>query len=260
MLVDSHCHLDYLTSADAAWDVTALLERARCQGVGHVLTVAVDGANQQRVLEHARRHANVFASAGIHPAAAASERIAGEELLALADDPGVVAIGETGLDYFHGADTAELQQQSFVTHLRVAARAGLPVIVHTREASDDTLRLMRQHADTGSAGVMHCFTESLAMARAAIELNFMVSFSGIITFRSAAALREVVRELPLERILVETDSPYLAPVPHRGQRNEPAYVSLVAAAVAAIKGIAVEEVADTTTANFFRLFRRAHPA
>ena len=169
----------------------------------------------------------------------------------------MVAIGETGLDYYHGAEHAERQQKSFVTHLQAASRAGLPVIVHTRDAREDTLRLLAAHADPVHAGVMHCFTESLEMARAAMEMNFMISFSGIITFRSAAALREVVRAVPLDRMLVETDSPYLAPVPHRGRTNEPRHVLHVAEAVAAIKEIPLEEVAATTTANFYRLFPRA---
>jgi TatD DNase family protein len=257
MLVDSHCHLDYLAAEQNGWDVTDVLERARAGGVGWMLSVAVDRANQARVLEHAHRHANVFASAGLHPASCAAESVTEEELLALAADRRVVAIGETGLDYFHGSDSAERQQASFAAHLRAAARAQLPVIVHTRDACEDTLRLMREHADTTVGGVMHCFTESLGMARAAIELNFLVSFSGIVTFRSADALREVVRALPLDRILVETDSPYLAPVPNRGKRNEPAHVRLVAQAVAAVKGLAPEAVEEATTDNFFRLFRRA---
>ena len=164
-----------------------------------------------------------------------------------------VGVGEAR----HGAEHAERQQQSFVTHLQAAARAGLPVIVHTREAHEDTLRLLADHADPVCAGVMHCFTESLEMARAAMELNFMISFSGIITFRNAAALREVVRAVPLDRMLVETDSPYLAPVPHRGRTNEPRHVLHVAEAVAAIKEVPLEEVAAATTANFYRLFPRA---
>jgi TatD DNase family protein len=257
MLIDSHCHLDYLTSPDVGMDIHAILQTAAAAGVGRMLTVAVDRDNQSRVLAHAQAHEQVFASVGIHPSSCAGEPVSVAELLALAAQPKVVAIGETGLDYYHGAEYADRQQQSFVTHLQAASRAGLPVIVHTRDAREDTLRLLAAHADPVHAGVMHCFTESLEMARAAMEMNFMISFSGIITFRSAAALREVVRAVPLDRMLVETDSPYLAPVPHRGRTNEPRHVLHVAEAVAAIKQIPLEEVATATTANFYRLFPRA---
>jgi len=234
MLIDSHCHLDYLTSPDVGMDIGTILQSAAAAGVGRMLTVAVDRGNIPRVLAHARAHAEVFASVGIHPSSCDEHPVSVDELLALAAEPRVIAIGETGLDYYYGAEHAERQQQSFVTHLQAAARAGLPVIVHTREAREDTLRLLADHADPVCAGVMHCFTESLEMARAAMELNFMISFSGIITFRNAAALREVVRAVPLDRMLVETDSPYLAPVPHRGRTNEPRHVLHVAEAVAAL--------------------------
>ncbi len=257
MLIDSHCHLDYLTSPDVGMDIGTILQSAAAAGVGRMLTVAVDRGNIPRVLAHARAHAEVFASVGIHPSSCDEHPVSVDELLALAAEPRVIAIGETGLDYYYGAEHAERQQQSFVTHLQAAARAGLPVIVHTREAREDTLRLLADHADPVCAGVMHCFTESLEMARAAMELNFMISFSGIITFRNAAALREVVRAVPLDRMLVETDSPYLAPVPHRGRTNEPRHVLHVAEAVAAIKEVPLEEVAAATTANFYRLFPRA---
>lgn len=257
MLIDSHCHLDYLTSPDVGMDIGTILESAVAAGVGRMLTVAVDRGNIPRVLAHARAHAEVFASVGIHPSSCDEHPVSVDELLALAAEPRVIAIGETGLDYYYGAEHAERQQQSFVTHLQAAARAGLPVIVHTREAHEDTLRLLADHADPVCAGVMHCFTESLEMARAAMELNFMISFSGIITFRNAAALREVVRAVPLDRMLLETDSPYLAPVPHRGRTNEPRHVLHVAEAVAAIKEVPLEEVAAATTANFYRLFPRA---
>lgn len=260
MLIDSHCHLDYLTAPDVGMDIGCILQSAAAVGVERMLTVAVDRSNIPRVLAHARAHAEVFASVGMHPSSCAELPLGIEELLALAAEPRVVAIGETGLDYHYGPETAELQQQSFVTHLQAASRAGLPVIVHTRDAREDTLRLLARHADPEHAGVMHCFTESLEMARAAIEMNFMISFSGIITFRNASALREVVRAVPLDRLLVETDSPYLAPVPHRGRTNEPCHVVHVAEAVAAIKDIPLAAVAEATTANFFRLFPRAAAA
>jgi len=257
MLVDSHCHLDYIASAVDGMNVEDILRRAHEAGVGRMLTVAVDRANLGAVLAHAREHEPVFAAVGIHPSSCADDVISVDDLVELAGAPKVVAIGETGLDYHYRPETAEIQQRSFVNHLKAASRARLPVIVHTRDASQDTLRLLAAHSDPGHGGVMHCFTESLAVARAAMELNFLVSFSGIITFRSAGALREVVREVPLERMLVETDAPYLSPVPHRGRTNEPGHVVHVAEMVAAIKQTSVDEVAAVTTENFFRLFPRA---
>lgn len=258
MLIDSHCHLDYLEDPRHGMTVADVLQRAEAAGVRHMLTVAVDRTNIPRVLAHARSHAQVSASVGIHPGSCAEEGVfAEDELLALATDPVVVAIGETGLDYHYGRESADAQRASFEVHLRVAAKAGLPVIVHTREAVDDTLQIMSRHADPRYGGVMHCFTESLEMARAAIEMNFYISFSGIVTFRNADALRDVVREVPLERMLVETDAPYLAPVPFRGRSNEPAFVSRVAEAVAAIKGVATERVVESTGQNFRTLFPRA---
>ncbi|MBK8993988.1 MAG: TatD family hydrolase [Gammaproteobacteria bacterium] len=255
MLIDSHCHLDYLTSPDVGMDIHAILQTAAAAGVGRMLTVAVDRENQLRVLAHAQAHEQVFASVGIHPSSCAAEPVSVAELLALAAQPKVVAIGETGLDYYHGAEHAERQQQSFVTHLQAASRAGPGHRAYARCAR--TRCGCSPHMPIRCTYVMHCFTESPEMARAAMEMNFMISFSGIITFRSAAALREVVRAVPLDRMLVETDSPYLAPVPHRGRTNEPRHVLHVAEAVAAIKEIPVEEVAAATTANFYRLFPRA---
>lgn len=258
MLIDSHCHLDYLEDPRHGMNIAEVLQRAAEAGVRHMLTVAVDRDNIPKVLAHARAHPQVSASVGIHPGACADAAPVDEdELLALVAAPSVVAIGETGLDYHYGQDNAETQRHSFGVHLRAASRAGLPVIVHTREAVDDTLRIMSDHANPRTGGVMHCFTESISMAHAAIEMNFLISFSGIVTFRNADALRAVVREVPLERMLVETDAPYLAPVPFRGRSNEPAFVSRVAEAVAAIKGVSVEAVIEATGHNFFRLFSRA---
>ena len=260
MLIDSHCHLDYLTGPDRNMDIEVVLGSAAAAGVGGVLTVSVDKDNIPRVLQHARQHRQVYASVGVHPMSCVDELIDEETLVALTREPKVVAVGETGLDYYYEGTQAELQRQSFAMHLRVAGRTSLPVIVHTRSAQEDTLRLMGEHADPKSAGVMHCFTESAEMAAAAMEMNFLISFSGIITFRNATELREVVRQVPLERLLVETDSPYLAPVPHRGRTNEPRFVVEVADAVAQIKGVSRAEVDAVTTENFFRLFTRAQPA
>lgn len=257
MLIDSHCHLDYLTGPERGMRIDEILDSAAEAGVGRMLTVSVDRDNLPKVLEHASRFDNVFASVGIHPLSCALPLVSEDELLAWAAKPKVIAIGETGLDYYYGTENAALQRESFATHLRVAARAGLPVIVHSRDARDDTLSLLREHASREHAGVMHCFTESAQMALAAIELNFLISFSGIITFRNAEALREVVRQVPLECMLVETDSPYLAPAPHRGRTNQPCHVVHVARAVADIKGVPLERVEEITTANFARLFPRS---
>jgi len=257
MLIDSHCHLDYLTSERGGMVLSDILEAASASGVQRMLSVAVDRENLPRVLAHAHSDPRIHAAVGMHPMSCDDELMSEQELLDLARDERVVAIGETGLDYHYSTEHAERQRESFVTHLRAAARAGLPVIVHTRDAREDTLRLLAAHADTSCAGVMHCFTESLEMAMMAIELNFMISFSGIITFRTADELREVVRQVPLERMLVETDAPYLAPVPFRGRTNEPRHVLQVAEAVAAIKQVSLQEVAAATTANFYRLFPRA---
>ena len=260
MLIDSHCHLDRLTEAPCGMTIDDILQSAAAAGVGRMLTVAVDRDDILRVIGHARAHREVYAAVGIHPSTPEDAAVDADALLAAAADPRVIAIGETGLDYYYGPDTAEAQRERFAMHLRVAARAGLPVIVHTRDARDDTLALLERHADRGCAGVMHCFTESIDMARAALALGFVISFSGIVTFRSAGALRDVAREVPLDRLLVETDSPYLAPVPHRGRVNEPRHVVHVAQAIAAIKDITLEQVAQATTANFYRLFPRAATA
>jgi len=257
MLIDSHCHLDYLTNADRAFDFDELLAEASDAGVTHMLTISVDRTNLPRVLEHAARADNVFASVGIHPGHCDDTLATEQELEQWCAKDRVVAIGETGLDYYYGKDHADAQRESFARHLRVAARQQLPVIVHTRDAREDTLSLIKQHANFESAGVMHCFTESLEMAKAAIDMGFYISFSGIITFRNADELREVVKAVPLERMLVETDSPYLAPVPHRGKPNRPAWVARVAEAVAELKGVALEQVHEQTSANFAALFPRS---
>lgn len=256
MLVDSHCHLDRIDLTPYGGDLGAALEAARQRGVGRMLCIGIDRGNVETVIGIAERHADVFASVGVHPLDIFDSAEAVDELLRWADHPRVVAIGETGLDYHYSADRAECQRQSFHNHLRASARCGKPVVVHTREAQDDTLTLLREAADPEVGGVLHCFTESWEMARAALDLGFYISFSGIITFRNAADLREVVKKVPLDRLLVETDSPYLAPVPYRGKKNEPKYVPEVAACVAELKGLSENEVAEATTANFERLFLR----
>ncbi len=254
MLVDSHCHLDRIDLTPYDGDLGAALAAARERGVTRMLCIGIDRNNASAVCEIARSHPGVYASVGIHPLDIADELETIDSLCTLADRPEVVAIGETGLDYYYSQDKREAQQQSFRAHLRAASRLRKPVIVHTRDAREDTLALIREAGDADVGGVLHCFTESWEMARAAIDMNYCISFSGIITFKNAEELREVVRQVPLDRLLVETDSPYLAPVPFRGKKNEPKYTREVAECVAQLKGISYEALAEITSANFDRVF------
>lgn len=257
MLVDSHCHLDRLELSRYGGDVSAALNAAREAGVSRFLNVCISLDNFGAVLALAEQEPDVFASLGIHPCDVGSPLATVEELCRLADHARVVAIGETGLDYYHDRSDRALQQESFIRHMQAASRLRLPVIVHTREARDDTLALIRQSVDVECGGVLHCFTESWEMAKEALDYNFYVSFSGIVSFRNADELREVVRKVPLDRLLVETDSPYLAPVPHRGKPNEPRFVADVARCVAEVRGMPVEALVEATGENFLRLFNRA---
>lgn len=259
MFVDSHCHLDRLSLEHCGGSVDAAIQAAADQGVEAMLCVCISEENKNAVLQIAERHENVYASVGVHPSDVMPKVVSADELKQWAAHPQVVALGETGLDYHYSADSAKVQQASFVAHLQAGAELGLPVIVHTREAREDTLQLMQAHGSTDSAGVLHCFTESWDMARRAIDMNYLISISGIVTFRNADALREVVRKIPLDRLLIETDSPYLAPVPYRGKPNQPAYVRQVAEYVAELKGLDVEALARATRENFYRLFSQARP-
>jgi TatD DNase family protein len=251
-LVDSHCHLDFDEFRDRIPEVLASMAGA---GVSHALCISVTLAEFPRVRALAERWPNLYATVGVHPDYPDAGEIRAEELIRLADHPRILAIGETGLDYYRLTGDLEWQRQRFRAHIRAARACGKPLVVHTRAAAEDTLRIMREEGAGEAGGVMHCFTETLEVARAAVDMGFHVSFSGIVTFKNAGALREVAKVLPLERILVETDAPYLAPVPHRGKVNEPAYVRHVAETVAAIRGLSLEALANATTANFFRLFR-----
>jgi TatD DNase family protein len=257
LLTDSHCHLDRLDLSPYDGDLAAAVAAARERGVARMLCIGIDRSNAPTVIEIARRFEGIYASVGIHPLDIADQVEAVDELVALADDELVIAIGETGLDYYYTQDKKSEQQESFYNHLRASAQTGKPSIVHTRDAREDTLAIIREASDPNVAGVLHCFTESLEMAKAALEMNFYISFSGIITFKNAADLREVVAHVPLERMLIETDSPYLAPMPYRGKKNEPKYVVEVAQCVAGIKGISFEQVAEQTAENFDRLFKLA---
>ena len=266
MLVDSHCHLDRIDLTPYAGALTGALAAARERGVERMLCIGIDRGNAETVCAIAREHAGVYASVGVHPLDIAESLESVDSLCELANRPEVIAIGETGLDYFYkedgyySQDRKDAQQESFRVHLQAASRLRKPVIVHTRDAREDTLTLIREAGDAEVGGVLHCFTESWEMARAALDLNYCISFSGIITFKNAEELREVVRKVPLDRLLVETDSPYLAPVPFRGKKNEPKYVREVAECVAQLKGISFEELASVTTANFDRLFLRDRAA
>jgi len=254
MLVDSHCHLDFPEFAARLPEILQHMDQA---GVGHALCVSVTLERWPRVVELAERHAQLHASVGVHPDHQDGREPTVEELVGLAAHPRVVALGETGLDYYRLKGDLEWQRERFRTHIRAARLAKKPLIIHTRDAAVDTLSIMREEGARDAGGVMHCFTESIDVANEAMDLGFHISFSGIVTFKNAVSLKEVARAIPLERMLLETDSPYLAPVPHRGKTNEPAYVLHVAEEIARLRGIELDVVARTTTDNFFRLFRDA---
>ncbi|MDR5171452.1 TatD family hydrolase [Methylobacillus flagellatus] len=256
MLVDSHCHLNF---PELRQNLEALRGAMQQERVGHALCISVTLPDFPDVLAVAEAYDNFYASVGVHPDYEDEPDFTEDQLVELAAHPKVVAIGETGLDYFRLTGDLEWQRERFRTHIRAAIRAKKPLVIHTRNAAEDTLRLMREEHAEQVGGVMHCFTESLEVALAAIELGFYISFSGIVTFKNAVALKEVAKAVPLDRILVETDSPYLAPVPFRGKPNQPAYVRYVAEEIANLRGISYQEVEQATTENFFRLFKDARP-
>jgi TatD DNase family protein len=255
MFIDSHCHLDFPELLAQGEDIYALMRENQ---VTHAMTISTTLKTFPDVLRVAESHDNVWCSAGVHP----DEQIDDheptvDELLRLADHPKVIAIGETGLDYYRLPEPLDWQRERFRTHIRAARTCKKPLVIHTRNASADTLRLMREESAHESSGVMHCFTESQDVADAAIEMGFYISLSGIVTFKSAKDLQAVAKSIPLDRMLIETDSPYLAPTPHRGKMNQPGYVRHVAEFIAQLRGISVEEVARATTENFYRLFKFA---
>lgn len=251
MLVDSHCHLDFA-------ELSARIPQVQASMASHevicALCIGVTLEDLPRVLALAETWPNLLASVGVHPEVSGARDPSCEELVDLAQHRRVVAIGETGLDYYWHKEQPEWQRARFRTHIRAARRAGKPLIVHTREAAEDTLRLLEEEGAAEVGGVMHCFTEAWPIAERALSLGFYVSFSGIVTFRNASTVREAAQRVPLDRLLVETDAPYLAPVPYRGKTNEPAYVKYVAEEVARLRGLSAQEVAEATTENFFRLF------
>lgn len=255
MLVDSHCHLDRLDLAPFGDEFDALLQASRKAGVGHILCVSIDLESYPAMLELVSPYADVSVSVGVHPNDRDRREPEPEQLADLAQHPKNVAIGETGLDYFRSEGDLGWQRDRFRRHIAAARRCGKPLIIHTRAARDDTIAIMRQENARDAGGVMHCFTEDWEMAKQALDLGFYVSFSGIITFKNAADLREVVKKMPAERLLIETDAPYLAPVPHRGKPNLPHYVTHVADCVAELRGMSPEAVAELTAENYFRLFQ-----
>ena len=258
MLIDSHCHLDYLARDG---DLEAVIARARAAGVGAMITICTKLSEFESVRAIAAAHDDIWCSLGVHPHEAAGEgQATPERLIALAGHAEVVGIGETGLDYYYEHSPRAAQQTSFRAHIAAARETGLPLIVHSRDAEADTIAILREaHAEGAFGGVIHCFTAGPDLARAALEIGFFISVAGVVSFKKAEALRAVVREVPLERLLIETDSPYLAPVPMRGKRNEPAFVAHTAAALAKLKELPVEEVARTTSDNARRLFSKMQP-
>ena len=250
MLVDSHCHINFPEFSE---NLDSVLRAMKDNGVIAALCVGVNLEDFPSIRTIAETHPEVYASVGVHPDYEVEEPTV-EAILNLAHHPKVIAIGETGLDYFRLEGDLEWQRERFRNHIRAAKETGKPIIVHTREAASDTLRIMREEGAAEVGGIMHCFTEIWEVAQAAMEMNFYISFSGIVTFKKALELKEVAKRVPLDRMLVETDSPYLAPVPYRGKTNQPAYVKHVAEEIALLKGISFEEVAHATTQNFSRLF------
>ena len=255
MLVDSHCHLDF---PDFAAEREAIIARARSAGVVTMLTICtrLDEFNGVRAISEG--YDDIWCSVGAHPHEAKDHTtLTAQDLITLARHPKVVGIGETGLDFHYDLSPRDVQERVFRAHIAASRETGLPLIIHAREADDEVARILQE--EKPPPGVMHCFSSGRALAETALALGFYISISGIVTFRNAEGLRAIVRDLPLDRLLVETDAPYLAPVPYRGKRNEPAFVAATAAAVAALKGVEPQHLAEVTTANFFRLFGMASP-
>jgi len=259
MLVDSHCHINCLKGAEEKQTIQTYLDNANDVGVGHFLCVSIDWETYPEVLTIAEEHDNVFASVGVHPNHDEGHEPTVEELLEKADNANIVAIGETGLDYFRSEGDVEWQRDRFRRHIQAAKQCNKPLIIHTREAREDTIKILQEEDAKQARGVMHCFTETWEMAQAAMEMDFYISLSGIVTFKTALELQDVAKKVPIDRLLVETDSPYLAPVPYRGKQNQPAYVKNVAEFVAELRGISLEELTEQTTKNFFELFNSARP-
>jgi TatD DNase family protein len=254
MLVDSHCHLDFPDLANRMPDV---LQRMQENQVDVAVCIGVNLEDFPKVIALAEQHVQLYATVGVHPEYTDVEEPDEDRLLALADHPKVIAIGETGLDYYWQKDQPEWQRDRFRTHIRAAKRCAKPLVVHTRDSAVDTLRVLKEEGADAVGGVMHCFTENWDIARLALDLGFYLSFSGIVTFKNATIVKEVAQKCPLDRLLVETDSPYLAPAPYRGKPNEPAYVRYVAEEIAKLRSLTIDAVHQATSDNFFSLFKGA---
>lgn len=254
MFVDSHCHLDF---PDLAENIPQILQRMHDNRVTHALVVSVSMDRWPALFELVAQHDELYASVGVHPDYEDTHDPSVEELVSLGQSSDkIVAIGETGLDYFRKSEPLEWQRERFRTHIRASRASGLPLIIHTRAASEDTLRIMREEKADEVGGVMHCFTESWDVAQAAMDLGFYISFSGIVTFKNAVELQEVATRVPLDRLLIETDSPFLAPVPYRGKTNDPSKVVHVAEKIADLRDVPVTDIAHSSTHNFFKLFNK----
>lgn len=256
MIVDSHCHLNFLDLTDFNNDMAEVLSKAHANGVEHFLCVCVDLSDYPQLEQLAKDYKQISISVGVHPNSEMEHPVTAETLIDLAANPDCIAIGETGLDYYRTEtdEAQDMQRDRFRQHIKAALSTKKPLIIHTRQAAEDTLKLMKEENAEQIGGVMHCFAEDLDIALRSIDLNFYISFSGIVTFKNAISLQEVARKIPLDRILIETDSPYLAPVPYRGKQNHPALVKHVAETIAQLRGMEYEEIARISTENFYRCF------
>lgn len=256
MLIDTHCHLDHLDLSPYSGDLSKALSFAESMDVKKFLCVCITLDDFPSVLAIAQKYPSVYASVGLHPNEKIFQEPTVEDLVLLSNGEKILAIGETGLDSYRSTGDLMWQQDRFRNHIRAALEAEKPLIIHTRQAKADTLKIMREENAARVGGIMHCFTEDWEMAKAALDLNFYISFSGIVTFPNASVIQDVAKQCPLDRMLLETDSPYLAPIPHRGKSNEPAFVRHTAEFIANLRGISLEELADKTTQNFLTLFKR----
>lgn len=256
MIIDSHCHLDFPEFRN---DIKQVIDESKAKGVGKLLTISTRFSKFYDIIKLISPYDDIYCSLGLHPCHVHEERVfSANEIVALCKTPKIIGLGETGLDYFHSTDHVDLQKQSFLAHIEAAHRTGLPLIVHTRDAEEDTLQMLSHYINTMPfTGVIHCFSGSAGFAKKCLDLGLYISFSGIVTFKNAIEIQEVARLTPIDRILVETDSPYLAPTPFRGKTNHPAYTRYVAECIANIKGLDIDVVARQTTQNFYNLFKRA---
>ncbi|MBL4711283.1 MAG: TatD family hydrolase [Gammaproteobacteria bacterium] len=258
MLVDSHCHLDCIDLSDFDNNFDNLIQHTHNAGIEHMLCVSINLKTYPTMLEKVKDYPTISVSAGMHPMADESDEFSSDMLIELASDKKVVAIGETGLDYYYHKGNPQWQRERFRAHVQVANQLGKPLIIHTRDASKDTLAILREEKAEICGGVIHCFTESQKFAEQVMAMGFMISISGIVTFKNADELRKVAKNIPDDRLLIETDSPYLAPIPHRGKQNQPAYVQYVAETLAELRNTSVDHIATITRANFYQTFGITH--